>query len=32
LADRLEKVTREATAMESGLTAEAQAVLARLPR
>jgi hypothetical protein len=32
LADSLEKVTREATAMESGLTAEAQAVLARLPR
>ncbi len=32
LADGLEKVTREATTMESGLTPDAQAVLARLPR
>jgi len=32
LADSLEKVTREATTMESGLINEAQAVVARLPR
>ena len=32
LADSLEKVTREASTMESGLSSEAQAVLARLPR
>ncbi len=32
LADGLEKVTREASTMEAGLTGEAQAVLAKLPR
>jgi len=32
LADSLEKVTRDSNAMESNLTVEAQAVLAKLPR